>query len=117
MISMKCCTSSNHADKFRCEDDAVKRESDLRYEGWRVTLASGVSVFCVSLLVFTLPIFLKPLADEFSWSRQTISVAFGVAATMSALCAPALGYLADRFGPRRIMVPCLTIFAVTFTAL
>ena len=34
-------------------------EGSVRYEGWRVTAASGVSVFFVSLLVYTLPIFLS----------------------------------------------------------
>src|SRR5262249_23150736 len=82
-----------------------------------VTAASGVSVFFVSLLVFTLPIFLKPLVEEFSWSRQSVSTAFAVAATMSAVWAPPLGYLADRLGPRRIIVPCMALFGLAFTAL
>jgi hypothetical protein len=50
-------------------------ETSLRYEGWRIALASGVGVFVsfASLLVYTFGIFLKPLAEEFSWSREAVS--------------------------------------------
>ena len=79
-------------------------ETSPNYEGWRVALASGVGV-CVSfasLLVYTFGIFLKPLAEEFSWSRESVSAAFGIAAMMVAVCSPPLGYLLDRIHPRRI---------------
>ncbi len=94
-------------------------EDDLAYEGWRVVFASAVGVFVsfASLLVYTFGIFLKPLAEEFAWSREAVSAAFGIAAMMVALCSPPLGYLFDRFGPRRIILPCLTIFGCTFASL
>ena len=94
-------------------------EHDLAYEGWRVVFASAVGVFVsfASLLVYTFGIFLKPLAEEFAWSREAVSAAFGIAAMMVALCSPPLGYLFDRFGPRRIILPCLTIFGCTFASL
>ena len=94
-------------------------ESSGHYEGWRVALASSVGVFVsfASLLVYTFGIFLKPLADEFSWSREAVSAAFGIAAMMAAVCSPALGYLFDRLAPRRIIVPSLAIFGVAFASL
>lgn len=94
-------------------------ETSLRYEGWRVAAASGVGVFVsfASLLVYTFGIFLKPLAEEFAWSREAVSAAFGVAAMTVAVCSPPLGYLLDRFSPRRIIVPCLTIFGCAFASL
>lgn len=74
-------------------------ESDPRYQGWRVAVASSVGVFLsfASLFVYTFGIFLKPLAEEFSWSREAVSSAFGIAAVMAAACSPPLGYLFDRF--------------------
>ena len=94
-------------------------ETSLRYEGWRVAAASGVGVFVsfASLLVYTFGIFLKPLAEEFSWSREAVSAAFGVAAMTVAVCSPPLGYLLDRFSPRRIIVPCLIVFGCAFASL
>ena len=47
------------------------RLSPKKHQGWRVAVASGVGVFVsfASLLVYTFGVFLKPLAEEFGWSR------------------------------------------------
>jgi predicted MFS family arabinose efflux permease len=94
-------------------------ETSPRYEGWRVAAASAVGVFVsfASLFVYTFGIFLKPLAEEFSWSREAVSAAFGIAAMTVAVCSPPLGYLLDRIHPRRIIVPCLTVFGCAFGSL
>jgi predicted MFS family arabinose efflux permease len=94
-------------------------ESSRRYEGWRVAVASGIGVFVsfASLLVYTFGIFLKPVAEEFSWSREAVSGAFGIAAMSVAVCSPLIGYLLDRFHPRRIILPCLAIFGCAFASL
>jgi MFS family permease len=94
-------------------------ETSIRYEGWRVAAASAVGVFVsfASLLVYTFAIFLKPLAEQFSWSREAVSAAFGIGALTVAVCSPPLGYLLDRVSPRRIIVPCLTIFGCAFASL
>ena len=80
--------------------------------GWPVVLAAffGVMVGFGSLLVFTFGTFLKPLSAEFGWSRQAVSAAFGFAAMTVAVCSPFLGHLLDRYGPRRIILPCMAVF-------
>jgi MFS family permease len=85
-------------------------EGSLRYEGWRVVAASSVSLFLGSLLVYTSAIFLKPLSEEFTWSREAVSSAFGLAPLMFALCSVPFGYLLDRLGPRAVVWPCLMVF-------
>ncbi len=99
--------------------DFPPREESAAYPGWRVTAASAVGVFVgfASLFVYTFALFLKPLVDEFGWSRQDVSAAFGFAAISIALCSPLLGWLLDRFGPVRIIVPCVTIFGLAFASL
>jgi MFS family permease len=94
-------------------------ETDLRYEGWRVAGAASVGVFVsfASLLVYTFGVLLKPLAEEFSWSREAVSAAFGIAAMTVAACSPLLGYLFDRVKPTRIIVPCLIVFGGAFASL
>lgn len=94
-------------------------EGSLKYRGWRVVLAaySGVMVSFGSLLVFTFSIFVKPLATEFGWSREGVSGAFAFAALSVALCSPLLGNWLDRYGPRRIILPCMTIFGLAIASL
>jgi MFS family permease len=70
-----------------------------------------------SLLVFTFSIFLKPLSAEFGWSREGISRAFGLAAMTVAVCSPLLGRWLDRYGPRRVILPCMAIFGLAFASL
>ena len=60
---------------------------------------------------------LKPLAEEFSWSREAVSAAFGIAAMTVAACSPGLGYLFDRVKPTRIIIPCLIVFGFAFASL
>jgi MFS family permease len=89
------------------------------YPGWLVVLAAycGAMVGFGSLLVFTFSIFLKPLTGAFGWSRESVSAAFGLAALTVAVCSPPLGHLLDRFGPRRVILPCLAVFGVAFGSL
>ncbi len=102
-------------DKDACDVN----EATFAYPGWRVTVASGIGVFVSfgSLLVYTFGIFLKPLTEEFAWSRQAVSMAFGIAAMALAAASPPLGYLIDRLGPRRIILSCLTTFGCAFASL
>jgi MFS family permease len=87
--------------------------------GWRVVLAAyfGVMVSFGSLLVFTFGIFVKPLSASFGWSRESISAAFGFAAMTVAIVSPGLGHLLDRYGPRRVILPCMAVFGLAFASL
>jgi predicted MFS family arabinose efflux permease len=94
-------------------------EDDLGYPGWRVTLAAAFGVFIsfASVVVYTFGVFLKPLTEAFGWSREAVSVAFGISAMTVAVCSPPLGLLLDRLGPRRIILPCVAIFGISFASL
>jgi MFS family permease len=70
-----------------------------------------------SLLVYTFGVFLKPVAAEFHWSRQSVCSAFAIAAFCVAACSPILGALLDRYPVRRIILPCVAIFGCGFTSL
>ncbi len=94
-------------------------ESDRRYYGWRVVVAAclGVMVGFGSLFVYTFGVFLKPLSAEFGWTREAISRGFGLAALMVAICSPSIGQALDRYGPRRIILPCMTVFGCGIASL
>ena len=94
-------------------------ESSIRYPGWPVAFAAAGCIFVsfASLLVYTFSIFLKPLTQEFGWSRESASLAFAIAAMTVAVCSPPLGYLLDRNPARRIILPCMTVFGLAFASL
>ena len=98
---------------------APTEESNRHYEGWRVALASAGGVFFsfASLLVYTFGIFLKPLSETFHWSRESVSLAFGLAAISVAMCSPLIGAILDRTAPRKILLPCFAVFGTAFTSL
>jgi MFS family permease len=94
-------------------------EFDLGYYGWRVVLAAcfGVMAGFGSLFVYTFAVFVKPLNAEFGWSREAISSGFAIAAVTVGLCSPLLGQWIDRFGPRRIILPCMTVYCIGIASL
>src|SRR5580658_4354211 len=94
-------------------------EFDLRYFGWRVVLAAclGVMAGFGSLFVYTFSVFVKPLAAEFGWSREAISSGFAIAAVTLGVISPLLGRWIARFGPRRIILVCMTVYACGIASL
>jgi MFS family permease len=101
------------------ESESVLSEFDLGYYGWRVVLAAcfGVMAGFGSLFVYTFAVFVKPLGAEFGWSREGISRGFAIAAVTVGLCSPLLGRWIDRFGPRRMILPCMTVFGCGIASL
>ena len=98
---------------------AAPSESDVLYPGWSVVIAAflGVMSGYSVLIPYTFGLFLKPLSAEFGWRRDQISIAFGCVAITVALCAPIVGHLLDRFGPRRTILPCIALFSLAFASL
>ncbi len=96
----------------RAEMPSELTEFDFAYYGWRVVLAAcfGVMAGFGSLFVYTFSVFVKPLAAEFGWSREAISSGFAIAAVTLGVCSPLLGRWIDRFGPRRIILICMTVY-------
>jgi len=94
-------------------------ESDLGYYGWRVVMAAclGVMAGFGSLFVYTFSVFVKPLAADFGWSREAISSGFAIAAVTLGVCSPLLGRWIDRFGPRRIILVCMTVYGCAIASL
>ena len=95
------------------------RETDWKYPGWKIVLAGffGVMVSFAAIVPYTFGLFIKPLSLSFGWHREAISAGFTIAALTVAGASPALGILLDRFGPRRIVLPCIAIFSLALASL
>ncbi len=69
---------------------------------WTVVLAACSGMALASIISYSSGLFIEPFEREFGWSRVQIMSGHSIAATIAAICAPFMGLLVDRYGPRRI---------------
>lgn len=90
----------------------------IRSPWWIVAgSALALSTSCGTLLLFTFGALLKPVTTEMGWSRQVMSIAFGMATLMCAMGMPLAGWLVDRVGSRTVALSGISLFAICFAAI
>ena len=88
------------------------------YYGWwllaasvcAMALGSGVSFWAFGLYV-------RPLEEEFGWTRAEVSLGFSWALLVSGLSAPLVGRFVDRHGPRKGILVGTVLTALTYLLL
>jgi MFS family permease len=87
--------------------------------GWRVLTASflGVGVSMVSLLYYSTGVFIKPLEQEFGWTRAQIGFSGILSVLTITVFAPLIGRAIDRIGLRKITTVSLVLYALGVFAL
>ncbi len=87
--------------------------------GWRVVAGSllGISIGVSSLFFYSLGIFIKPIAAEFSWGRGAASLGALVGTASAALVAIPVGRLVDRVGSVPVAMGSLALLALALAAL
>jgi len=81
------------------------------YHGWLVLIGCSLVVFGASGSQFSFGVFLKPMAEEFGWSRSMLATAFGITFMLTGLLRPIAGYLADRYGPKMVSLSGIVLMA------
>lgn len=81
--------------------DSTQIDSPL---AWVMVVTAFTTCFVVFGVVYSFGAFFKPIAAEFGASRADTSAVFSITACVSNLLGVVGGHLADRFGPRRIMI-------------
>jgi MFS family permease len=81
---------------------------------WWIVFATvcGLIVGGGAINVFAFAVFLKPITTEFGVGRGMFSSALTLHATLAALSCPVMGWLVDRWGARRVMIPGLVVYAL-----
>ncbi len=90
-------------------------QEELR-RGWTFILAAsvGVGTSAVALPFYTLGAMVKPLSDEWGWSRSAVQGAILFSTGIGALVAPLMGVLVDRYGSRKVALPSCFGLAFAF---
>jgi sugar phosphate permease len=90
------------------------RQTSTIFYGWWVVFAAavGIALHIGPVVVETFGVFLKPLNQEFGWSRGQISFAFSLFAIAGAISTPVVGRLVDYAGARRVVLPATFLFGL-----
>ena len=70
-----------------------------------IMVAAGAVIGCLAIgAIFSLPVFLRPMADATGWSTTGISTAMTIGFITSALASMIMGSLSDRIGRRPVLL-------------
>ena len=83
---------------------------------WFVLAQSFVATALIFGIWFSFAVFFVAMLDEFGWSRGAASMAFSVGNLVQAALSPLVGWLTDRWGPRRVIIAGLALGAVSLAA-
>ena len=88
--------------------------ASLFHNRWWIVFATicGLVVGAGPINVFTFGVFLKPITEDLGLSRGAFSAALTFHAAIAAIVLPIIGWLVDRWGARRIMLPGLFLYAL-----
>ena len=87
--------------------------------GWWNVLAAffGLALSYAMFTVFAFGTLVKPLQAEFGWSRAEMSFALTVTNITVVFGAPALGYLVDRGGVRKVLLPSVILMGLAVASM
>src|SRR5207244_6244969 len=81
---------------------------------WLIVLALSVVTYGISTPLAAYGVFLPVFAEVFGWSRGAISTALSVNLLLGGVAGFAIGALADRHGPRVMLVATLALAGTAF---
>ncbi len=86
-------------------DNAATSSSPRIFYGWWVVISCLLmSLLTAGLVHFGFTAVLQPISNEFGWSYALVSGAASLRGLEQGLFAPLIGFITDRWGPRKLMV-------------
>ena len=94
------------------------RPSGIFYGWWNVATGFvGMGFSYAMFTIFAFGVFVKPLGDEFGWSRGELSFAITMTNFAVVLASPSLGFIIDRFGVRRVLILSVIMMGLTVASM
>lgn len=84
---------------------------------WGIVLAAAIGIAVAGSHYHIVGAMVKPLGAAYGWSRGEVAMALTIASFLSPFTNIAVGALADRFGPRRVALIGVPLFAGSFALL
>ncbi len=80
-----------------------QRPPKVFYGWWIVGACVFILLYTSGVIHFGFTAVVEPIAEEFGWSYAQISLASSLRGLEMGLLAPLVGFLVDRWGPRRLV--------------
>jgi len=76
---------------------------------WPLIMATCIGIISSSFVLpyYSIGALLTPVTEEFGWSRAQFQAAILFSSGLGALTSPLVGWLNDRYGPRRVALPSM----------
>lgn len=88
------------------------------FYGWYIVAAGFFTQLMLGMLMFhSFGTYVALMQADFGWSRTTFSIAFAMQRAESGILGPIQGWAIDTYGPRRIMMFGMVLFAAGFVML
>ena len=84
--------------------DTIKGLPGIFYGWWIVAACFTLSILFGGVFILGFTAFFEPIVDEFGWSYTQVSLAASLRGANVGLLAPLMGFLVDRWGPRRLLL-------------
>jgi MFS family permease len=90
-----------------------KRPLSRVFYGWYIVGACVlISVYCAGIVTRSFTVLIEPIVEEFHWSYALVSFAASISGLESGLLSPVVGFLFDRWGPRKLIFAGATIMGL-----
>lgn len=76
---------------------------------WPLIMATCVGIISSSFVLpyYSIGALVAPVTEEFGWSRAQFQAAILFSSGLGALTSPLIGWLNDKYGPRRVALPSM----------
>ena len=93
------------------QQDTAATRWDTGYE-WKIILILSLTFGLVGLDRFILPVLFPTFAPELGLDEADLGNLVGILAVFWGLSAFAMGFLSDRIGRRKVLIPAVVIFSL-----
>ena len=88
------------------------------YGWWNVATGFvGMGLSYAMFTIFAFGVFVKPLQEEFGWTRGELSFAVTMTNFAVVVASPCLGLIIDKFGVRRVLIPSVILMGLTVASM
>jgi sugar phosphate permease len=89
-----------------------QKQHRIFYGWWIVGALFFIAAYTAGIAFFCFTAILDPIASEFGWSYAQISFAASLRGIETGLLSPLVGWLIDRWGPRKLLISGVTIVGI-----